>query len=147
LELDGAADLPAVCVWLKSDRKDAGFHFERSRNLGTATAAGIESRDCNASVRVRFTKIHGSREPFEVPPNEESLGRRQVLSKIVERCFQLWRPVGEQDHLCFFREPNEANRTRQSPHHRTDSIAGTRQCRSTGSAQELQKSSPVHEHL
>ena len=48
LELDGAADLPAVCVWLKPDREDAGFHFERSRNVGTAAAAGIESRDCNA---------------------------------------------------------------------------------------------------
>src|SRR6266446_2305014 len=41
LELDGAADLPAVCVWLKPDRKNAGFHFEWSRNLGTAAAAGI----------------------------------------------------------------------------------------------------------
>src|SRR3982074_869091 len=29
-------------------RKDAGFYFERSRNVGTAAAAGIESRDCNA---------------------------------------------------------------------------------------------------
>src|SRR2546425_2332413 len=43
LELDGAADLPAVCVWLKRDREDAGFHFERSRNVGTTAAAGIES--------------------------------------------------------------------------------------------------------
>src|SRR5207253_4511311 len=55
LELDGAADLPAVCVRLKPDWEDAGFHFERSRNLGTAAAAGIESGDCSASVRVEFT--------------------------------------------------------------------------------------------
>src|SRR5205807_304770 len=48
LELDGAADLPPVCVRLKPDREDAGFHFERSRNVGTAAAAGIESRDSNA---------------------------------------------------------------------------------------------------
>ena len=58
LELDGAADLPAVCVWLKPDRKDAGFHLERSGNVGTAAAAGIESRDCDASVPIR----HGSSE-------------------------------------------------------------------------------------
>jgi len=57
LELAGAADLPAVCVWPKPDREDAGFHFERSRNLGTAAAAGIESRDCDASVRVRSTDL------------------------------------------------------------------------------------------
>jgi len=54
LELDGAADLPAVCVWLKPDREDAGFHFERSRNLGAAAAAGIESRDRNARVPIEF---------------------------------------------------------------------------------------------
>jgi hypothetical protein len=45
--------LPAVCVWLKPDREDAGFHFERSQNLGTAAAVGLESRNRNASVRVR----------------------------------------------------------------------------------------------
>ena len=56
LELDGAADLPAVCVWLKPDRKDAGFHFEWSRNLGTAAAAGIQSRDCHARVPIEFKK-------------------------------------------------------------------------------------------
>ncbi len=54
LELDGAADLPAVCVWPKPDREDAGFHFERSRNLGTAAAAGIESRDCGARVPMKL---------------------------------------------------------------------------------------------
>ena len=48
LELDGPADLPAVCVRSKPDRKDAGFHFQRSRNLGSAAAPGIESRDRNA---------------------------------------------------------------------------------------------------
>ena len=48
LELDGAADLPPVCVRLKPDREDAGFHFQRSRNVGTAAAAGIESRNCSA---------------------------------------------------------------------------------------------------
>ena len=48
LELDGAADLPPVCVRLKPDREDAGFHFERSGNLGTAAATGIESRNCHA---------------------------------------------------------------------------------------------------
>ena len=52
LELDGATDLSAVCVRPKPDREDAGFHFERSRDLGTAAAAGIESRNCSASVRV-----------------------------------------------------------------------------------------------
>jgi hypothetical protein len=41
LELDGAADLPAVCVWVKPDREDAGFHLEWSWNVGTAAAAGI----------------------------------------------------------------------------------------------------------
>jgi hypothetical protein len=51
--LDGAADLPAVCVRLKPDREDAGFHFQRSRNVGTAAAAGIESRNCNAGVPVK----------------------------------------------------------------------------------------------
>jgi len=25
--LDGAADLPAVCLWLEQDREDAGFHL------------------------------------------------------------------------------------------------------------------------
>jgi hypothetical protein len=54
LELDGATGLPAVCVWLESDREDADLHFERRRNLETAAAAGIESRDSNAGVRVRF---------------------------------------------------------------------------------------------
>jgi hypothetical protein len=34
----------------------------------------------------------------------------EVLSKIVDRSFQLWRPIGEQDHLCFFRESNEVTR-------------------------------------
>src|SRR6266853_981926 len=54
LELDGAADLPAVCVWLKPNREDAGFHFERSGNVGTAAAAGIESRNCCGRVRVKL---------------------------------------------------------------------------------------------
>ena len=80
LELDGAADLPAVCVWLKPDREDAGFHFERSRNLGTAAAAGIESRDCNARV-CEYVKI--------VPPQrrlvEVNLFESQPLQQTGER--------------------------------------------------------------
>src|SRR5258708_28321907 len=98
-----------------------------------------------ADIEPKCSKIHGSRDPFKAPPNEESFVRREVLSKIVERSFQLWRPVGEQDHLCFFWESNEVSRIRYSPRHRIDSIAGGRQRRSTGSANELQKSSPVHE--
>src|SRR5258708_15198438 len=103
--------------------------------------------DVAADIEPKCTKIDGSRDPFEVPPNEESFVRREVLSKIVERSFQLWRPVGEQDHLCFFRESNEVSRTRQSPHHRIDSTAGRRQCRNTSSTNELQKSPPVHKRL
>jgi hypothetical protein len=59
LELDGAADLPAVCVWLKPHREDAGFHFERSGNVGTAAASGIESRNCDARVRVKLLAVAG----------------------------------------------------------------------------------------
>ena len=55
LELDGAADLPPICLRLKSDWEDAGFHFKRSRNLGTASATRIESRNCGASLPVTFT--------------------------------------------------------------------------------------------
>ncbi len=51
----GLDRLPAVCVWLKPDRKDAGFHFQRSRNVGTAAAVGIESRDCSAGVPIKIT--------------------------------------------------------------------------------------------
>ena len=54
LELDGTADLPAVCVWLKPNREDADFYVERSGNLGTATAAGVESRNRRAGVRVKL---------------------------------------------------------------------------------------------
>src|SRR4029077_7413901 len=68
--------------------------------------------DVAAYIEPKGSKIHGSRDPFEVPPNEEGFVRREILSKIVERSLQLWRPVGEQDHLCLFREPNEVSRTR-----------------------------------
>ena len=43
VELDCAADLPAVCVWIKPDREHAGFYVERSGDVGTAGASGIES--------------------------------------------------------------------------------------------------------
>lgn len=43
VELVGAASLPAVRVRFKPDRENAGFHFERRRNLGTTAAAGVES--------------------------------------------------------------------------------------------------------
>ena len=43
LELDCAADLPAVCVWPEPDREHAGFYFERSGHVGTTVASGIES--------------------------------------------------------------------------------------------------------
>ena len=33
---------------LKPHREDAGFYFERSRNVGAAAAAWFESRDCSA---------------------------------------------------------------------------------------------------
>ena|SRR5207302_6998602 len=68
--------------------------------------------DLAADIEPKCTKIHGSRDPFEVPPNEESFVWREILSKIVERSFQLWRSVGEQDHLCLFGESNEVSRTR-----------------------------------
>src|ERR1700730_13690823 len=98
-----------------------------------------------ADIEPKCSKIHGSRDPFQVPPNEKGFVRREVLSKIVERGFQLWRPIGEQDHLCLFRESNEVGRTRWSPHHGLDSIAGRRQCCSAGSTKELQESPPVHQ--
>src|SRR5438132_7993247 len=73
--------------------------------------------DVAADIESKCSEIHGSRDSLEVPPHEESFIRREVLSKIVDGSFQLWRPVGEKDHLCFFRESNEVSRTRQSPHH------------------------------
>src|SRR6266404_3834681 len=101
--------------------------------------------DVAADVESKGSKIYGSRDSFEVPPDEESFVRREVLSKIVERGFQLWRPVGQQDQLCLFRESNEVGRTRWSPHRGMDSIAGGGQCRSAGSTKELQESPPVHQ--
>jgi hypothetical protein len=68
--------------------------------------------DMAADIEPKCSEIHGSRDPFEVLPNEESFVRCEVLSKIVDRSFQLWRPVGEQDHLCFFWKSNEVSRTR-----------------------------------
>src|SRR6267378_2458960 len=100
--------------------------------------------DVTADVEAKCAKIHRSRDPFQVPPNEEGFVRRKVLSKVVERGLQLWRPVGEQDHLCLFRESNEVGRTRRSPDLGIDSIAGRRQCRSAGGTNELQESPPVH---
>jgi hypothetical protein len=43
-------DLPAVCSRLKPNWQDAGFHLERSRNMGAAVEARIESRNCFAEV-------------------------------------------------------------------------------------------------
>src|SRR5258708_37903708 len=63
----------------------------------------------------------------------------------MERRFQLWWPVGEQDHLGFFRESSEASRTRERLHRCIDPIAGGGQSRGTGRANELQKSPPVHD--
>src|SRR6266851_8988100 len=100
--------------------------------------------DVTADIEPKCSKVHGSWDPFEVPPNEESFVRREVLSKIVDRSLQLGRPVGKQDHLCFFWKSNEVSRTRYSPQYRIDSITGGRQCRSTGSANQPQKSPPVH---
>ena len=51
VELDGAADLPPVCLRLKSPREDAGFHFKRGGNVGSAAATRIEIRNCSASLR------------------------------------------------------------------------------------------------
>src|SRR5580700_9337312 len=101
--------------------------------------------DVAADVEPKGSKINGSRDAFEMPPNEESFVRREVLAKIVDGSFQLRRPVGEQDHLRFFRKSSELSRTPQSPHHRTVSIAGGGQCHNTGSTHELQKSAAVHE--
>ncbi len=50
MELDGAADLPAICVWVKQDREDAGFHFEWGGDVGASATAGLESGDCGAGV-------------------------------------------------------------------------------------------------
>jgi hypothetical protein len=61
--LDGAADLPSVCVWLKQDWEDAGIHFQRSRNVGATVAVGIESRDCNASLSVGLVALNGEPTP------------------------------------------------------------------------------------
>src|SRR5258708_104830 len=97
-----------------------------------------------ADTEPKCSKIHGSGDPFEVPPDEKSFVRREVLSKIVDRSFQLGGPVGEEDHLGFFGESNEVRRTRWSPHHGMDSITGGRQCRGAGSANDAQKFSPVH---
>ena len=43
LELDGAAHLPAVRLWLEPHWGDASVYFQRRGNLGTAAAAGVES--------------------------------------------------------------------------------------------------------
>src|ERR1700686_4947978 len=79
--------------------------------------------DVAADIEAKCSKIHRSRDPFKVPANEESFVRRQVLAKIVDWSFQLWRPVGEQDHLRLFRKSSEVSRTGEIPHHRTESIA------------------------
>jgi len=63
--------------------------------------------DVAADIESKCSEIHEGRDSFKVPPNEESFVRCEILSKIVDRCFQLRRPVGEQDHLCFFGEPND----------------------------------------
>src|ERR1700722_1206688 len=101
--------------------------------------------DVAANIEPKCSKINGCWYALQVPPNEESFVRCQVLAKIMDRSFQLRRPVGEQDHLCFFREPSEAGRTRQSVRDGIRSIAGSRQGRCTGSTNDSQKSAPVHE--
>src|ERR1700704_6621501 len=82
--------------------------------------------DLAADVESKCPEIHGSRDPLEVPPDEESFVGREVLSEVVERGFQLRRPVGEQDHLGLFRESDEVRRTRPSALRGTDSVAGRR---------------------
>src|SRR5579864_8226539 len=59
--------------------------------------------DMAADVQSKGAQIHRGRDSLEVPPHEESLVRREVLAKIADGSFQLRRPVGEQDHLRFFR--------------------------------------------
>jgi len=43
--------------------------------------------DVATDIDPKGSKIHGSRDPFEMPPNEESFVWREVLSKIVDRGF------------------------------------------------------------
>ena len=43
--------------------------------------------DVAADIEPKCSKVYGSRDPFEVPPNEESFVWREVLSKIVDRGF------------------------------------------------------------
>src|SRR5467141_2013708 len=45
--------------------------------------------DVATDVESKRSKIHRSRDSLEVPPNEESFVRREVLSKVVERGFKL----------------------------------------------------------
>ncbi len=68
--------------------------------------------DVAADIEPKGSKIHRSRDAFEVPPNKEGFVGSEVLSKIVNRSLQLRRPVGKEDHLRFFRESNEVRRTR-----------------------------------
>jgi len=53
MELDGATDLPAVCVGLKPDREDAGLASSGAGTWGPFLSSGIESGACSASVPVR----------------------------------------------------------------------------------------------
>ena len=53
MELDCAAYVPAICLRFKPNREDASFHFQRGRNVGTAPASGIESRNCRTSIRIK----------------------------------------------------------------------------------------------
>src|ERR1700739_4554198 len=62
--------------------------------------------DMPADIEPERSKVDGCRDSFKMPPHKESFVRSEVLSKIVQRGFQLGRPVGEQDHLGFFRESN-----------------------------------------
>src|ERR1700691_6017364 len=65
-----------------------------------------------ADIEPKRAQIHGGRDSLQVPPHKESFVWRQVLAKIVNGSFQLRRPVGQQDHLRFFRETSELSRTR-----------------------------------
>ena len=90
MELDGAANLPPVCVRTKPHRKDASVYVEWSRNMGTAAAARLESRDCHSSVRMRSARIVGARHIYPesrraVPVQRKRKPRRQPSPTVKEK--------------------------------------------------------------
>src|SRR6266699_2701611 len=50
VDVDGAADLPPICVRSQPGWKDAHLYQQRRWNLGTSAAAGIQLGDCLLSV-------------------------------------------------------------------------------------------------